>query len=439
MPFAVKQPDGSKPLLRTTLGEALGLTEKDEGGWIRLRDRRSGQETLRSVAELRSRGLFVRLEAYGCLVIDVIHSVVSTAEWPWDALGAELDGAWVPSLDDAMGERRGRAIASAAPRIPDIAAEPERDHVVRLADGRKVTVAEWGPADGTPVFLLHGQPGSRLMCPDRRVTHESGVRLIAFDRPGYGGSTPRPGRRIVDGADDLAEIATALGLERFGVVGWSSGGPYALAAAARIPERLTGVAVVAGDGPSEESPDLLDGMSESSRDRVRRAREGDPRVIAELEDRLAPFAASPEQILAGSDEAGPENPDGRLLADPGYRAAMLRMFEEGFRQGVSGWRDDWIATYTPWGFRLADVRRPVDVWWGNADRLTERPHTDALAAGLGDRAHVRIGPGAGHSLAATHWAEILAGVLGSPGDAAQAGAGSSSNNRRRSNGIGGAP
>jgi pimeloyl-ACP methyl ester carboxylesterase len=435
----VKHPDGSKQLLRTTIAEAFGLTQSDEGGWIRLRDRRSGREALRSVAELRARGLFVELEAYGSLVIDGIQPVVSTADWPWDALGAELNGAWVASLDDAMAERRRPEAAAAGPRIPDITADPERDHVIRLADGRDVAVAEWGPADGDPVFLLHGQPGSRLMCPDRAVTQAAGVRLIGFDRPGYGGSTPRPGRRVVDGVDDLTEIAAALGLERFGVVGWSSGGPYALAAAARIPERLTGVAVVAGEGPSEESPELLAGMSEASRDRVRRAREGDPRVIAELEERLAPYAASPEQILAGSTEAGPENPDARVLADPGYRAAMLRMFEEGFRQGVSGWRDDWIATYTPWGFRLGDVGRAVDVWWGDADRLTERPHTDVLVARLGDRAHLRIVPSAGHSLAATHWAEILGGVLGRPGDAAQEGAGSSSNSRRRSNGMGGEP
>ena len=411
VPFAVKQPDGSKPLERASLADALGLAGASDGGWVRLRDRRSARETLRSVAELRSRGLFVQLDAYGCLVIEEIRQVASSADWPWDALGAELGGAWVPSLDDAMAERRAREATAAEPRTPDNTAVPERDRVLRLADGRDVAVAEWGPTDGRPVFLLHGQPGSRRLCPDRAVTRAAGVRLVTFDRPGYGGSTPRPGRRIVDGVDDLAEIATQLGLERFGVVGWSSGGPYALAAAARIPDRLTGVAVVAGEGPSDESPEILDDWPDASRDRVERARRGDPAVAAEIEERIAPFVESPERILGGAADRGPDDADARVLADPAYRAAMAAMFEEAFRQGTAGWRDDWLATYTPWGFRLADVRRPVEVWWGDADSLTQRPHTDALVAGLGERARLHVIAGAGHSLAATHWAEILAGVL----------------------------
>ncbi|HEX7222741.1 MAG TPA: alpha/beta fold hydrolase, partial [Candidatus Limnocylindrales bacterium] len=416
VPFAVKQPDGSKPLARASLAEALGLAGTPGGGWIRLRDRRSGRETLRSADELRSRGLFVRLEAYGCLVIDEIGEVVSTVEWPWDALGRELAGAWVASLDGAMAERRAREAAALAPPVPDATAVPERDRVLGLADGRDVTVAEWGPEDGKPVFLLHGQPGSRCFCPDRAATHRAGVRLIAFDRPGYGGSTPRPGRRILDGVDDLAEIATLLGLERFGVVGWSSGGPYALAAAARIPERLTGVAVVAGEGPSHEAPELLDDLSEVMRERVERARRGDPAVGAEIEERIAPLVESPEAILPAPSDSGPQNVDARLVADTGYRTAMIAMFEEAYRQGTAGWRDDWVASYTPWGFRLADVMGPVNVWWGDADRLTPRPHTDALIAGLGGRARLHVVPDAGHSLAATHWAEILDGVLGNGTD-----------------------
>jgi pimeloyl-ACP methyl ester carboxylesterase len=176
------------------------------------------------------------------------------------------------------------------------------------------------------------------------------------------------------------------------------------------------VAAVAGEGPSEESPLLLGELSEAARERVERARRGDPSAAAEVEERIAPFVESPERILPGPADAGSDHPDARLLADPAYRAAMVAMFEEAFRQGAAGWRDDWLATYTPWGFRLADVRSPVDVWWGDADRLTGRSHTDALVAGLSDRARLHIVAGAGHSLAATHWAEILAGVLGNRAD-----------------------
>jgi pimeloyl-ACP methyl ester carboxylesterase/glycosidase len=410
VPFARKAADGSKSLVRATLAEGLGLAGAGDRGWVRLRDGRSGRETLRSVGEVRSRGVFVQLEAYTCLVIDEIREVVSTADWAWDELGAELAGAWVPSLDEAMAARRGEGAVSES-AVPDITAEPERNQIVPLADGRAISVAEWGPIDGRPVFLLHGQPGSRLVCPDRTATQAAGVRLITYDRPGYGGSTPAPGRRVVDGVADLAEVATSLGLERFAVVGWSSGGPYALAAAARMPERLTAVAIVAADGPSEEAPELLEALSEASRDRVERLRRGDPAVAAELEERIAPFAKDPARILEGNDEAGPDDPDARLLGEPPFRAAVAAMFEEAFRQGTIGWRDDWLASYTPWGFGLDEVRRPVDVWWGDADHMLERPHTDALLAGLGEAARFHLVPGAGHMLAATHWTEILAALL----------------------------
>ncbi|HEY7131096.1 MAG TPA: alpha-amylase family glycosyl hydrolase, partial [Candidatus Limnocylindrales bacterium] len=109
VPFAEKHPDGSKTLRRDTLAAALDLHGGDDD-WLRLRDRRSGRETLRSVGEIRSRGLFVRLEAYGCLVVDELREIRSTADEPWSALAAELAGAWVPSLEDALADLRLRPI-----------------------------------------------------------------------------------------------------------------------------------------------------------------------------------------------------------------------------------------------------------------------------------------------------------------------------------------
>jgi hypothetical protein len=109
VPFAEKHPDGSKTQRRDTLANALGLTGPDDG-WLRLRDRRTGTETLRSLGELRSHGLFVQLGAYGCLVIDELREVVSSADEPWAALAAEIGWAWVPSLDDALADLRLRPV-----------------------------------------------------------------------------------------------------------------------------------------------------------------------------------------------------------------------------------------------------------------------------------------------------------------------------------------
>src|SRR5690348_12319336 len=124
--------------------------------------------------------------------------------------------------------------------------------MIDLRDGRRVAVEEWGSPSGSPVLLLHGTPGSRLgPVPRPLVLYQLGIRLITFDRPGYGRSDRMPGRRVADVAADVLEIADALGLERFGVLGRSGGGPHALACAALLPERTTRAAVLVGLAPSE--------------------------------------------------------------------------------------------------------------------------------------------------------------------------------------------
>jgi pimeloyl-ACP methyl ester carboxylesterase len=247
-------------------------------------------------------------------------------------------------------------------------------------------------------------PGSRRFCPDAALTAAAGVRLIAPDRPGYGGSDPQPGRTVADGAADLLEIATLLDVDRFSVVGWSSGGPYALAVAALHPERVGAVAVVASTAPDEEFPALLDGLSETARERVARIRARDPSIPAELDARIQPYLDRPESILEGG------GGDAFDRAPP-VQAALAAMFEAAFEQGAAGWRDDWIAEDRPWGFRLRDVSPPVDIWWGDADTLTPRQHTDALVTGLGDVARFHLVPGAGHLVVATRWREILDTLL----------------------------
>ena len=136
----------------------------------------------------------------------------------------------------------------------------------RASDGRRLSVEVFGDPDGTPVFLLHGTPGSRLgPRPRGAVLHRLGVRLIAFDRPGYGRSDRLPGRQVADVAADIAAIADAYGLEKFAVVGRSGGGPHALACAAMLPHRTTRAAVLVGLAPrGAEGLDWFDGMAKSN-------------------------------------------------------------------------------------------------------------------------------------------------------------------------------
>jgi pimeloyl-ACP methyl ester carboxylesterase len=116
------------------------------------------------------------------------------------------------------------------------------DHDVRLADGRVLRTRDRGAADGRPVFLLHGGLGSRLVLDPLSATAAAGLRLLSYDRPGFGGSTPQPGRTVADTAADVAAIADQLHLDGFAVWGESGGGPFALACAALLPDRVVAAA-----------------------------------------------------------------------------------------------------------------------------------------------------------------------------------------------------
>ena len=143
--------------------------------------------------------------------------------------------------------------------------KPLKDGIICLADSRQLAYAEYGDPSGQPVFLFHGLPGSRLswgLLPDDPFP--AGLRLIAPDRPGYGKSEPKPGRSLLDWADDVTELANALEIDNFAIVGVSGGGPGALACAWKMPERLTSVGVVASPAPTN-APGVFEGMSRTNR------------------------------------------------------------------------------------------------------------------------------------------------------------------------------
>src|SRR5947199_9709873 len=135
------------------------------------------------------------------------------------------------------------------------------DQVTQARDGRSLASAEWADPNGFPVFSLGGTPNSRFARHyDENVYVKVGARVITCDRPGYGGSDRRPGRRVVDCVEDVAAIADTLGLERFAVTGGSGGGPHALAVAARLPERVTRAACASSPAPYDAGIDWLTGM-----------------------------------------------------------------------------------------------------------------------------------------------------------------------------------
>ena len=280
-------------------------------------------------------------------------------------------------------------------------ASPKLDRTIQLRDGRTMAYSEWGDLGGRPLIWLHGSPASRLFCPDEEATEAAGVRFITMDRPGYGRSDPLPGRTILDWPDDLLQLADQLDLPPSPVVGWSSGGPYALAVGLRASDRVTTIGLAASTGPMEHVP-------------------GDPegRAIAELlsTDRTAGIAAITLETawLAGDGleamfEESWGDADDLILSDRANLAAIKALTREAARQGSIGFTADEVAEYSPWGFSVADIIQRAYVWSGAFDSMVGRNHTDYLAATI-PNAIPQTFADAGHLLPINHWAEMLAAL-----------------------------
>ena len=211
---------------------------------------------------------------------------------------------------------------------------------------------------------------------------ENGLRLVTYDRPGYGGSTPHRGRRVADAAADVAAILDRLGAGRFAAYGGSGGAPHALACGARLADRCAAVATIAGVGPSDASDlDWLAGMGDGNIAEVGAAREGRERLTEHCRAEGAEFvAAAPEEL---ADAWRPHLSDVDAQALTGEFAAFEHASTTyALGPGVEGWVDDDYAFLAPWGFGVEQVRVPVLVWQGEQDLMVPASHGEWLLAHL---------------------------------------------------------
>ena len=247
------------------------------------------------------------------------------------------------------------------------------DRTVIAPDGRALQVAEAGDPAGHPVLVHNGAPSSRLLfAPHSSTAAACGVRLISYDRPGYGGSTRAPGRSIADAAADVRAITDALGIRRLGVWGFSTGGPHALACAALLPPLVTAAVVLASWGPfGAEGLDYFAGMSDDDADDVRMMLEDPDSVRPVYESQRTERLEMTVEALA----ARVGGPAGRGFAD--YR---VRTFQSGLAPGVDGWYDDDWALLQPWGFEVDSITVPVLLRHGRRDQAVNMAHGQWLAA-----------------------------------------------------------
>lgn len=282
------------------------------------------------------------------------------------------------------------------------------DHRIELPDGRILGATEFGDPDGPAVVLLHPAPGSRLLDPDPAATAAAGVRLIGIDRAGYGASTALPAGAVptVSGhADDIAAALAALGVDEAAVVGWSAGGRVALALAARHAGLVRSVAVVGTPAPEEDVPWIPEehlGLIEQLK--------GDPgSATGVLAPVFAEMADAPPAAAVGMVGAGPAD-EAALDTDPARRARLEAMLAESFAQGAVGMAAD-IVSYTvvPWGFDPTSVGARTTAFYGEGDVMISPAHGEWYVSRVPGAA-LRLVPDAGHLVALTAWADILAAV-----------------------------
>jgi pimeloyl-ACP methyl ester carboxylesterase len=281
---------------------------------------------------------------------------------------------------------------------------------IELPDGRRLAYAELGDPRGAPIIHNHGMPGSRFEHEADGAEYRAlGVRVITPDRPGYGLSDRDPAGRLVDWPRDIVALAESLHLDSFGITGLSGGGIYALACAALIPERLTGVAVSGCPAPMD-IPGAFAGMRWMSRAGVWLGAHV-PRTLESAANGVAIMVRRyPGFFVAESNHHKPAA-DLRWMAMSSVRAGAETTLREAFRCGASGYAHDLRNLARPWGFALGDIRIGIEIWHGDQDTVIPVRHGRYLAAAI-PGASLHLCRGEGHMVLWNHLGEVLAEAAG---------------------------
>jgi pimeloyl-ACP methyl ester carboxylesterase len=255
------------------------------------------------------------------------------------------------------------------------------EHRIKTPDGRTLAVQEAGDPNGKPVLVHGGTPNSRqLYAPHVTDAAARGIRLIGYDRPGYGESSPRPDRTVASCAEDVRAICAALGISRLATWGVSGGGPHVLACAALLPDLVAAAASLASLAPypaegidwfagmgQENVDDFKLGLSDPAAARVKTDKDREGLLAATAEDLHTQFAT----LLTPVDKAALTGELAEFLVFSG---------RDGLAPGGQGWFDDGMALSRPWGFSVTGIAVPVLLMHGREDQFVPFGHGQWLAA-----------------------------------------------------------
>ena len=267
---------------------------------------------------------------------------------------------------------------------------------VRTPDGRTLAIEEAGDPGGRPVLVHNGTPNSRhLFGPAAADAAARGLRLIGYDRPGYGGSTPQPGRTVADCAADVRAICAGLGIGRLAMWGISGGGPHVLACAALLPDLVTAAASLASLAPMDaEGLDWFEGMGQDNVDDTKLLQRDKKAARAKLETEREETLAATADDLAELLKTLLTPVDAAALTGE-IAEYLVYTGREGLAPGSQGWWDDGMAHSSPWGFELSAIRVPVLLMHGRQDQFVPFGHGKWLAARI-PGVEARLLDGDGH-------------------------------------------
>ena len=264
-------------------------------------------------------------------------------------------------------------------------ARPRLEGTVAVRDGRRLGFAEFGSPHGSAVIWMHGTPGARRQIPveARQYADREGLRIIGVDRPGIGSSTPHVYASMLDWTPDLVLLADTLGVDRMRLIGLSGGGPYVLAAAAALPERVLAVAVLGGCAPTVGADAVKGGavgLAAKLAPLVQLGRVPIGIALTILLRLAAPVGGPALDLYARFQPPG----DRDLLSRPEFRAMFVDDLVNGSRKQVTAPLSDLILLSRHWGFEAADVTVPVRWWHGDDDHIVPHAHGEHMVARLPD-------------------------------------------------------